>query len=104
MEVLRVLLLLLLMLRRFEAVEEKLDLQLAEKLIGDNCRTAANRTAFYLQIREMQGMARRFPTWPNGETIRAGSGLASADGHATICRGHWLGWSSAILDYHRFTH
>lgn len=40
--------------------------QLAARLIGESCNLN-NFTAFYLHIRDLQNMTRRFPAWPNGE-------------------------------------
>ena len=40
--------------------------ELATRLLRDSC-SADNFTAFYLQIREEQGMSRRHPHWPNND-------------------------------------
>lgn len=42
--------------------------ELASRLLEDSCK-ADNFTAFYLHIREKQGMARKFPVWPAGKSI-----------------------------------
>lgn len=40
--------------------------KLASRLISDSCN-ADNFTSFYLHVRDMQKVARRYPPWPNGE-------------------------------------
>lgn len=45
--------------------EQTVRLLLAERLLEDSCN-ADNFTAFYVNIREKQGVSRRFPIWPNG--------------------------------------
>ena len=42
-----------------------LDLELVQDLVEGSCNPK-NFTAFYLGIREMEGVDRMFPSWPNG--------------------------------------
>lgn len=59
--------------------------ELASKLLEASCR-GRNFTAFYLHIREKQGMTRRYPPWPNSKVAnKAISGGGDKDPLLYMC-------------------
>ena len=50
--------------------------KLAARIVDDSCK-ADNFTSFYLQIRDSHEVARKYPVWPNGKSIK--TELVTAD-------------------------
>lgn len=49
-------------------LQAEFPVQMASRLVDESCN-AENYTAFYLHIRDMENMTRRFPVWPNGIAV-----------------------------------